>query len=90
YTPPLGNSVLPGITRNSVMHIAHELGIPVVEQIIPREMLYICDELFFSGTAGPITKSVRKEFYGIVNGVAEDRFGWLTPVPIPVKQPVSV
>ena len=42
YTPPLGNSVLPGITRNSVMHIAHELGIPVVEQIIPREMLYIC------------------------------------------------
>jgi hypothetical protein len=33
---------------------------------------------------------VRKEFYGIVNGVAEDRFGWLTPVPIPVKQPVSV
>ncbi len=55
YTPPLGNSVLPGITRNSVLHIAHELGIPVIEQIIPREMLYICDELFFSGTAAEIT-----------------------------------
>ncbi len=55
YTPPLGNSVLPGITRNSVIHIAHELGIPVIEQIIPREMLYICDELFFSGTAAEIT-----------------------------------
>ena len=107
YTPPLGNSVLPGITRNSVLHLAHELGIPVIEQIIPREMLYICDELFFSGTAaeitpirsvdkitvghgaaGPITKAIRKEFYSIVNGVVEDRFGWLTPVP--VKQPVSV
>jgi len=107
YTPPLGNSVLPGITRNSVLHIAHELGIPVIEQIIPREMLYICDELFFSGTAaeitpirsvdkitvgngfaGPVTKSVRNEFYGIVNGKLEDRFGWLTPVPM--KQPVSV
>ncbi len=107
YTPPLGNSVLPGITRNSVLHIAAELGIPVIEQIIPRELLYICDELFFSGTAaeitpirsvdkikvgtglaGPITKTIRKEFYSIVNGIAEDRFGWLTPVP--VKQPVTV
>src|SRR5215472_5231018 len=108
-TAPLGNSVLPGITRNSVLHIAQELGIPVIEQIIPREMLYIADELFFSGTAaeitpirsvdkitvghgiaGHITKSIRKEFYGIVNGSAEDRFGWLTPVPVSVKQPVSV
>ena len=55
YTPPLGNSVLPGITRNSVLHIAQELGIPVIEQIIPREMLYIAEELFFSGTAAEIT-----------------------------------
>ena len=39
YTPPLGNSVLPGITRNSVIHIAQDLGIPIIEQIIPREML---------------------------------------------------
>ncbi|MGO9520463.1 MAG: branched-chain amino acid transaminase [Candidatus Korobacteraceae bacterium] len=109
YTPPLGNSVLPGITRNSVMHLAHELGIPVVEQIIPREMLYICEELFFSGTAaeitpirsvdkitvgrgvaGPITKSIRREFYGIVNGTTEDRFNWLTPVPVKQAAPVTV
>jgi branched-chain amino acid aminotransferase len=109
YTPPLGNSVLPGITRNSVLHIAQELGIPVVEQIIPREMLYIADELFFSGTAaeitpirsvdkitvghgiaGHITKTVRKEFYAIVNGTTEDRFGWMTPVPTKQKQPVGV
>ncbi len=111
YTPPLGNSVLPGITRNSVLHLAHELGIPVIEQIIPREMLYIAEELFFSGTAaeitpirsvdkitvgnglaGPITKTVRKEFYGIVNGTAPDRFNWLTQVPVKqtAKQPVTV
>src|SRR5438477_13206197 len=45
-TAPLGNSVLPGITRYSVLQIALDLGIPVVEQGIPREMLYIADEPF--------------------------------------------
>src|SRR5271154_6446464 len=55
YTPPLGNSVLPGITRNSVLHIAQDLGIPTIEQVIPREMLYLGDEVFFSGTAAEIT-----------------------------------
>src|SRR3954464_3154637 len=54
-TAPLGNSVLPGITRDSVIHIAHDRDIPVVEQMIPREMLYIADEVFFSGTAAEIT-----------------------------------
>jgi len=54
-TAPLGNSVLPGITRDSVLKIAKELGIPVVEQGIPREMLYLADEAFFSGTAAEIT-----------------------------------
>ena len=42
HTAPLGNSVLPGITRDSVLHLARELGIPVLEAVIPREMLYIC------------------------------------------------
>src|SRR2546423_1331672 len=55
FTAPLGNSVLPGITRDSVLQLASELGIPVVEQVIPREMLYIADELFFTGTAAEIT-----------------------------------
>jgi branched-chain amino acid aminotransferase len=55
YTAPLGNSVLPGITRESVITIAKDLGIPVIEQMIPREMLYIADEVFFSGTAAEIT-----------------------------------
>lgn len=54
-TAPLGNSVLPGITRDSVIQIARDLGIPVTEQIIPREMLYISDEVFFTGTAAEIT-----------------------------------
>ena len=55
YTPPLGNSVLGGITRDSIIRLAKDLGIPVVEQLIPREMLYICDELFFTGTAAEVT-----------------------------------
>ena len=44
-TAPLGNSVLPGITRDSVLQIARDLNIPIVEQMIPREMLYIADEV---------------------------------------------
>ena len=54
-TAPLGNSVLPGITRDSVLQIARDLGIPIVEQGIPRELLYIADEVFFTGTAAEIT-----------------------------------
>src|SRR5438874_6011414 len=54
-TAPLGNSVLPGITRDSVLTLARDIGIPIVESIIPRELLYIADEVFFSGTAAEIT-----------------------------------
>jgi branched-chain amino acid aminotransferase len=54
-TAPLGNSVLPGITRDSVLQIAHDLGIKVVEQQLPRESLYIADEVFFTGTAAEVT-----------------------------------
>jgi len=54
-TAPLGNSILPGITRDSALQIARHLGIPVIEQMIPREMLYIADEVFFTGTAAEIT-----------------------------------
>jgi branched-chain amino acid aminotransferase len=54
-TAPLGNSVLPGITRDSVLQLARELGIPVLETGIPREMLYIADEVFFTGTAAEVT-----------------------------------
>lgn len=54
-TPPLANSALPGITRQSVLTLCRDLGITVAEQMIPREMLYIADEVFFSGTAAEIT-----------------------------------
>ncbi|HUK54914.1 MAG TPA: branched-chain amino acid transaminase [Candidatus Binatia bacterium] len=54
-TPPLANSVLPGITRSSIFSIAQDLGIPVVEQLVPREALYIADEVFLCGTASEIT-----------------------------------
>ena len=79
----------------------------MVEDLVPREMLYIADEVFFSGTAaeitpirsvdrivvgkgsrGPITEKLQKAFFGIVNGNAPDRFGWLTPVT--KNEPVTV
>jgi branched-chain amino acid aminotransferase len=55
YTPPVGNSVLWGITRDSVITIAHDLGFEVREQTLPRETLYIADEVFFVGTAVEVT-----------------------------------
>ena len=54
YTPPLANSALSGITRDSVLTIARHLGLPVSEQALPRELLYIADEVFFSGTAAEV------------------------------------
>jgi branched-chain amino acid aminotransferase len=54
-TAPLGNSVLPGITRDSVLQIARDLNLPVIEQMIPREMLYLAEEAFFTGTAAEVT-----------------------------------
>ena len=54
-TPPLGASILPGITRDSVIQIARELDIEVVETTIQRAALYLADELFFTGTAAEIT-----------------------------------
>jgi branched-chain amino acid aminotransferase len=95
YTPPTG-SVLSGITRDTVITLAKEMKIPVVEQMIAREMLYIADEVFFTGTAaeitpvasvdhvkvgtgtrGPITGKLQKEFFGIISGETEDRHNWL-------------
>jgi len=62
YTPPLSSSVLDGITRDAVIKIAGSLKLDVIETEIPREQLYIADELFFTGTAVEITpiKSVDK------------------------------
>jgi branched-chain amino acid aminotransferase len=55
YTPPLATSILPGITRDAIVKIAQDLDIPFKEAVIPREMLYIADEVFFVGTAVEVT-----------------------------------
>ncbi len=55
WTSPVAHSVLPGITRASILTLASNFEIPVVEQPIPREMLYIADEAFFCGTAAEVT-----------------------------------
>lgn len=55
YTPPVASSILAGITRDTVMNLAQDLGIAVREEMIPRSLLYVCDELFFTGTAAEIT-----------------------------------
>ncbi len=55
YTAPIGASILNGITRDSIIRISGDLGYRVVEQTIPREMLYLADELFFTGTAAELT-----------------------------------
>jgi branched-chain amino acid aminotransferase len=104
-TPALSSSILPGITRDSVITLAEELGYTVIEQAISREMLYIADEVFFTGTAaeitpirsvdrivvgkgrpGPTTLSLQARFLSIVQGQAEDKYGWLTLC----SQPVAV
>jgi branched-chain amino acid aminotransferase len=55
YTPPLATCGLAGITRDSVIALAGDVGLTVREQDIPREQLYVADELFFTGTAAEIT-----------------------------------
>jgi branched-chain amino acid aminotransferase len=103
YTPPLSASVLPGITRDSVMKLAVEMGYSLSEQDISREILYIADEVFFTGTAaeitpirsvdrivvgkgqpGPITRALQARFLAIVQGQADDKYGWLTLCNQPV------
>ena len=83
YTPQLANSALSGITRDSVLTIARHLGLTVVEQPIPREMLYIADEVFFTGTAAEVSpiRSVDRILVGdgstgeITKRVADEFFG---------------
>ena len=99
WTPPVSNAILPGITRNSVITLLREKGYELVEQAIPREMLYMADELFLSGTAaeitpirsvdripigsgtrGPLTAELQRDFFDYVEGRVDDRHGWMTNV----------
>lgn len=101
YTPPLSNSVLDGITRDCAITLARDCGYELREEGITREMLYLADEIFFSGTAaeitpvrsvdrmpvgtgqrGPVTQDIQSAFFSIVEDGAQDRYGWLTPVPL--------
>ncbi len=83
YTTPLANSVLSGITRSSVITIARQLGVEVIEQALPRELLYICDEAFFTGTAAEVThlRSVDRILVGdgtmgpITKAISDEFFG---------------
>jgi branched-chain amino acid aminotransferase len=83
YTPPLANSALSGITRDSVLTIARHLGLPVTEQALPRELLYIADEVFFTGTAAEVSpiRSIDRILVGdgkpgeITRKIADEFFG---------------
>jgi branched-chain amino acid aminotransferase len=83
YTPQLGNSALSGITRDSVLTIARHLGLAVIEQPIPRELLYIADEVFFTGTAAEVApiRSIDKILIGdgstgpLTKQIADEFFG---------------
>lgn len=67
-TPNLASSALAGITKNTVIELAKKLGYEVVEQSIPRELLYICDELFLTGTAAEITPVYSVDNIEVGNG----------------------
>ncbi|MEA5027219.1 Branched-chain-amino-acid aminotransferase [bioreactor metagenome] len=69
YTPPLASSSLSGITRDSIVKLAADLGIPVREQVLPREFLYIVDEVFLTGTAAEITPVSNIDGYLIGSGM---------------------
>ena len=68
YTPPLSACILPGITRDSITTLAHDQGIEVLEETIPREMLYIAEEVFFTGTAAEITPITSIDRLPVGNG----------------------
>jgi len=92
-TPPISDGPLPGITRESVMHIARDQGTPVHETSLSRTDLYTADELFFTGSAtevipirevdgrmfepGPITQSLQQRYTEIVHGRDEKYIDWL-------------
>src|SRR6185503_2132946 len=76
FTTPLASSILPGITRDTVMTLARELNVPVTETNILREAVYIADELFFCGTAVEVTP---------IRSVDHQKIGTGKPGPITKK-----
>jgi branched-chain amino acid aminotransferase len=97
YTPDLATGILPGITRDAVTQIAHDLGYSVVEKAIIRSDLYLADEVFMCGTAaevtplrsiddhelgvGPLTREIQAAYLDTVRGRSERWGQWLEHVP---------
>ena len=95
-TPPLAMSILPGITRDTIIQIAQDLGHPVEETLLIRTDLYLADEVFMVGTAtevapvravddreigvGPVTLELQKAYLDTVNGRSERWSHWLDVV----------
>ena len=104
-TPPLSMSILPGITRDSVIQIAQDLGYVVEEANIIRTDLYLADEIFMTGTAaevtpvrsvddheigaGPITLELQKAYLDTVRGKSERWGHWLDRVTVGAKAPAE-
>jgi branched-chain amino acid aminotransferase len=98
FTPPLSMSILPGITRDSVIQIAEDLGHRVEEKLLIRTDLYLADEVFMVGTAaevtpvravddheigvGPLTRKLQKAYLAAVNGIDERWGSWLDVVDV--------
>ena len=70
HTTPVSAALLNGLTRNTIMTLARDMGIEVVERDMPREYLYLCDELFMCGTAAEITPIRSVDGRKIGKGVA--------------------
>ncbi len=95
-TPPLSMSILPGITRDTIIHLAQALGYPVDESLLIRTDLYLADEMFMVGTAtevapvrsvdgreigvGPITRELQKAYVDVVKGRDQRWSDWLDVV----------
>lgn len=81
FTPPASASILQGVTRDTVIHLARDEGLEVIEQAMPREALYLADEIFFTGTAAEITpvrsvdhRPVKARGRGPVTALLQERF----------------
>lgn len=68
FTPNIASSILPGITRDSIIRLARDLGYEVREENIPREMLYISDEIFFTGSAAEVTPVTQVDHIRVGSG----------------------
>ena len=105
FTPDLSTSILPGITRNTVIQIAQDLGYTVIEKNLIRSDLFIADEVFMTGTAaevtplrsiddveigvGPITLEIQEAYLDTARGRSERWAQWLEYVPNPVQTPAE-